>query len=262
MMQPYWDAQNAGGTLLQINSASFMGEGCNQTKAIAEQLQLEFELLPDLQGTACPDGVENQLTVERINNAAGVWFGGGLPGRTVSCMMGYSAEAFGVNSNPEDMASPVLRALWAHPLVGGISAGAMMQPSAALYNGNEISYTPGFHQSAEIMRVGELMMNNRGSVSDLLYFDSSFLHFCPNVLHFCSNLRHLYCSLYSNLRHLYCSLYSIFAPIYAISLNVSCTYQGFVADPFTIHSHFSERGYQGMLPIGTANFNINALFLY
>ena len=33
---------------------------------------------------------------------------------------------------------PVLQALWDHPLVGGISAGAMMQPSAALFNGNEI----------------------------------------------------------------------------------------------------------------------------
>ena len=163
MMQPYWDAQNAGGTLLQINSASFMGEGCNQTKAIAEQLQLEFELLPDLQGTACPDGVENQLTVERINNAAGVWFGGGLPGRTVSCMMGFSAEAFGVNSNPEDMASPVLRALWAHPLVGGISAGAMMQPSAALYNGNEISYSPNLANSGSAIRIGEALMNNHGA---------------------------------------------------------------------------------------------------
>ena len=40
------------------------------------------------------------------------------------------------------MTSPVLDAIRAHPLVGGISAGAMMQPSAALYNGNEISYNP------------------------------------------------------------------------------------------------------------------------
>jgi hypothetical protein len=132
-----------------------MGEGCNQTDAIAEQLQLEFELLPNLQGSACPAGTQDELTVERINNAgcvrchaaptdgslpaccggggvvhdrptdglagwlaggalvgSGIWFGGGLPGRTVSCMYGFSAEAFGINSNPEAMASPVLRALW------------------------------------------------------------------------------------------------------------------------------------------------------
>ena len=43
---------------------------------------------------------------------SGIWVGGGLPGRTVSCMYGFSAEAFGINSNPEAMASPVLRALW------------------------------------------------------------------------------------------------------------------------------------------------------
>ena len=140
MMQPYWDAQNNGGTLLQINSASSRGEvstrilgrphgalshnslfltaprvvltqdpstetddsdvvwlqatrslrlrsgcgvwlqACKQTRAIAQQLQLEFELLPDLQGTSCPDGVLDELTVEKIQNAAGIWFGGGLPG--------------------------------------------------------------------------------------------------------------------------------------------------------------------------------------
>jgi hypothetical protein len=65
--------------------------------------------------------------------------------------------------------------------------GAMMQPSAPLVHGNEISYSPGFHESADIMRIGELMMNNRGA--------------------------------------------------------------GFIVDSFTIHSHFSERGYQGMLPV-------------
>lgn len=64
----------------------------------------------------------------------------------------------------------------------------MMQPSAPLLHGNEISYRPrGFHESADIMRIGELLMNNQGA--------------------------------------------------------------GFIADSFTIHSHFSERGYQGMLPI-------------
>ena len=261
MMQPYWEAFNNGGTLLRMNMNGGPGERDNATEAIIKNLNLEFETVEGFEGDACPDEAFNEELVERINNAAGVWFGGGLPGRAVSCLFGRSAQAFGINT-PPDETTPVLKALLACPIIGGISAGAMMQPSAPLLHGNEISYTPGFHQSAEIMRVGELMMNNRGSVSDLLYFDSSFLHFCPNVLHFCSNLRHLYCSLYSNLRHLYCSLYSIFAPIYAISLNVSCTYQGFVADPFTIHSHFSERGYQGMLPIGTANFNINALFLY
>lgn len=55
------------------------------------------------------------------------------------------------------------------------------------YRRNEISYTPGFHESADIMSVGEMMMNNRGS--------------------------------------------------------------GFIQDSFTVHSHFSERGYQGMLPV-------------
>ena len=78
-------------------------------------------------------------------------------------------------------------ARWAHPLVGGISAGAMMQPSAALYNGNEISYRPSLANSGSAIRIGEALMNNRGA--------------------------------------------------------------GFVQDQFTIHSHFSERGYQGMMPV-------------
>ena len=40
----------------------------------------------------------------------------------------------------------------------------MMQPSAPLVHGNEISYRPqGFHESADIMRIGELLMNNQGA---------------------------------------------------------------------------------------------------
>ena len=186
MMQPYWDAQDSGGTLLQINTNSGPGESCNETEAIAKALRLDFELVTGLSGDDCPDGVFDEDIVERINNAAGVWFGGGLPGRAVSCLLGYSAQQFGVNSAPDDI-TPVLEALRNHPLVGGISAGAMMQPSAALVHGNEISYFPSFHESPDIMRIGELLMNNRGA--------------------------------------------------------------GFIADPFTIHSHFSERGYQGMMPI-------------
>jgi hypothetical protein len=58
--------------------------------------------------------------VNRINNAAGIWFGGGLPGRAVSCLFGYDAQAFGVNTPPDRM-TPVLEALQNHPLVGGIS---------------------------------------------------------------------------------------------------------------------------------------------
>lgn len=186
MMQPYWDAQNAGGTLLQINTNSGPGEVDNVTSALAKALNLDFELLTGLSGTECPAGAMDENIVNRINNAAGIWFGGGLPGRAVSCLFGYDAQAFGVNTPPDRM-TPVLEALQNHPLVGGISAGAMMQPSAPLLHGNEISYSPSFHESADIMRIGKLMMNNRGS--------------------------------------------------------------GLVVDPFTIHSHFSERGYQGMMPI-------------
>ena len=186
MMMPYWDAQAAGGTLLRINAASFLGYDNATEVEIERRLNLEFELLPDLQGTSCPSGVMDEETVERINAAAGVWFGGGLPGRVVSCLFGYNAEPFGINSSPE-MVTPVLQALREHPLVGGISAGAMMQPSAALYNGNEISYNPNLANSASAIRIGESLMNNHGT--------------------------------------------------------------GFVLDQFTIHSHFSERGYQGMMPV-------------
>ena len=186
MMQPYWDAQNAGGTLLRIDSNSFFGYMDNATASIVRNLNLEFENVPGLRGSECPQGVNNEETVERINNAAGVWFGGGLPGRAVSCLFGYTAEAFGVNSAPE-MTSPVRDALLNHPLVGGISAGAMMQPSAALYNGNEISYSPNLANSGSAIRIGEALMNNHGA--------------------------------------------------------------GFIVDQFTIHSHFSERGYQGMMPV-------------
>jgi cyanophycinase-like exopeptidase len=90
-----------------------------------------------------------------------------------------------MNSNPEDMVTPVLQALWNHPLVGGISAGAMMQPSAVLLNGNEIGV--GLATSGSAIRIGENLMNNHGA--------------------------------------------------------------GFIVDQFTIHSHFSERGYQGILPV-------------
>jgi hypothetical protein len=186
MMKPYWDAQEAGGTLLRVNAASFLGYDNATEEEIVRRLNLEFETLTDLQGTSCPAGVQDAETVERINEAAGVWFGGGLPGRVVTCLFGFVSEPFGVNSSPE-MVTPVLEALRNHPLVGGISAGAMMQPSAALYNGNEISYSPNLANSASAIRIGEALMNNHGT--------------------------------------------------------------GFVLDQFTIHSHFSERGYQGMMPV-------------
>ena len=32
-------------------------------------------------------------------------------------------------------------------------------------------------------------------------------------------------------------------------LSVHSSGAGFIRDPFTIHSHFSERGYQGMMPV-------------
>jgi cyanophycinase-like exopeptidase len=180
MMGPYWAAQDAGaGPLLRINTNSGPGEVDHETEAIMRKLQLEFETVDGLMGEECEEGAYDEELVERVNNAAGVWFGGGLPGRAVSCLFGFAANQFGVNT-PPDATTPLLEALRNHPLVGGISAGAMMQPSAPLVHGNEISYTPGFHESADIMRIGELMMNNRGA--------------------------------------------------------------GFIADSFTIHSHFSERG--------------------
>ena len=186
MMLPYWEAQNAGGTLLRISSASFMGYEDNATEQIMKKLNLEFEQVDGLRDDSCADDVQDEELVEKLRSAAGIWFGGGLPGRVVSCLYGHTAEAFGINTAPEDT-TPVLEALWAHPLVGGISAGAMMQPSAALYNGNEISYRPSLANSGSAIRIGEALMNNRGA--------------------------------------------------------------GFVQDQFTIHSHFSERGYQGMMPV-------------
>lgn len=76
--------------------------------------------------------------------------------------------AVGINSSPRE-STPVLEALWAHPLVGGISAGAMMQPSAAHYTGAEIGYSrPGTRSSENSenqIEIGEALMNNRG-VSD------------------------------------------------------------------------------------------------
>ena len=122
MMGPYWQAQDAGaGPLLRINTNSGPGEVDNATEAIFKKLQLEFETVSGLEGDECVAGAFDTELVERINNAAGVWFGGGLPGRAVSCLFGYSAQQFGVNTPPE-ATTPVLDALRNHPLVGGISA--------------------------------------------------------------------------------------------------------------------------------------------
>jgi hypothetical protein len=67
MMQPYWDAQNAGGTLLQINTNSGPGEVDNVTSALAKALNLDFELLTGLSGTECPAVCRPQPTAALVS---------------------------------------------------------------------------------------------------------------------------------------------------------------------------------------------------
>jgi hypothetical protein len=50
---------------------------------------------------------------------------------------------------------PILTVSERPPYARTYVAGAMMQPSAPLLHGNEISYSPSFHESADIMRIGE-----------------------------------------------------------------------------------------------------------
>ena len=88
MMLPYWEAQNAGGTLLRISSASFMGYEDNATEQIMKKLNLEFEQVDGLRDDSCADDVQDEELVEKLRSAAGIWFG-----VSASALFASSSEA-------------------------------------------------------------------------------------------------------------------------------------------------------------------------
>jgi hypothetical protein len=105
----------------------------------------------------------------------------------------------------------------------------MMQPSAALFNGNEISYSPNLANSGSAILIGEQLMNNHGAGFIL---DQFTIHRYP--IH-CVHQFAIHCVLEYTVTY-----WS------KIPDTIHCVHQ---CNHPVYHSHFSERGYQGMLPI-------------
>lgn len=73
-MQPYWDAQNAGGRLIIIRAASgLFGEERyidNATLQMMQNLQLDFEELPALRGDCRQSAFDEDVCFVQILQAA------------------------------------------------------------------------------------------------------------------------------------------------------------------------------------------------
>jgi hypothetical protein len=119
MMRPYWEAQDAGGQLVIIRAASgpLLDDGSGggdqlyvdvATDEIVRKLRLDFEELPLVRGD-CRTAAFDDETIARVRNAAGIYFGGGMPGRVVSCLLGHQSTEFGLNAGPDDT-TPLLEA--------------------------------------------------------------------------------------------------------------------------------------------------------
>eukprot|EP01050_Picozoa_sp_SAG11_P023204 SAG11_NODE_4599_length_1840_cov_1.008616_3_plen_68_part_00 len=60
------------------------------TEEIVRKLRLDFEELPAVRGD-CRTAAFDEDTIAVVRNAAGIYFGGGLPGRVVSCLLGHQS---------------------------------------------------------------------------------------------------------------------------------------------------------------------------